>query len=282
MYVWLDALSSYPNSLGYIEDKKSKLSPYWLNSTHIVGKDILRHHAVYWPAFLMSAQLDLPKRIFAHGWWTNEGNKISKSLGNAIDPIEIVEQYGLDQIRYFLLREITFGSDGDFSTDALKSRINADLSNNLGNLCQRSLTMIIKHCDATIPTNKNLTELDKKFLSNISNALPDFMANVDNQEINIYIKKIWDIIFSANKYFNDNKPWELKDTDKENFENVLHVTAEIIKQIGVMIYPIMPDTSSKILTFFNIKTKVITLDMLNIDLTNTKINEIKPLFPRVE
>jgi methionyl-tRNA synthetase len=230
----------------------------------------------------MSAQLDLPKRIFAHGWWTNEGNKISKSLGNAIDPIEIVEQYGLDQIRYFLLREITFGNDGDFSTDALKSRVNADLSNDLGNLCQRSLTMIIKHCDATIPTNKNLSELDKKFLSNISNTLSDLTAHVDNQEINIYIKKIWDIIASANKYFNDNKPWELKGTDKENFDNVLYVTAEIIKQIGIMIYPIMPDTSSKILTFFNIKTNDITLDMLNIDLTNTKLNEIKPLFPRVE
>ena len=282
MYVWLDALSSYPNSLGYIEDKKSKLSPYWLNSTHIIGKDILRHHAVYWPAFLMSAQLDLPKRIFAHGWWTNEGNKISKSLGNTIDPIEIIEQFGLDQIRYFLLREITFGSDGDFSLEALKSRINADLSNDLGNLCQRSLTMIVKHCDATIPTNKNITELDKDILSRVSNELLELTSYVDNQEINIYIKKIWDVVASANKYFNDNKPWELKDTNKKSFDNVLYVTAEIIKQISVMIYPIMPDTSYRILSFFNINIKNVTLDMLNFDLTNTKLNEIKPLFPRIE
>ena len=282
MYVWLDALSSYPNSLGYIEDKNSKLSSYWLNSTHIVGKDILRHHAVYWPAFLMSAKLDLPKRIFAHGWWTNEGNKISKSLGNAIDPIEIIDKFGLDQIRYFLLREITFGSDGDFSIDALKSRINADLSNDLGNLCQRSLTMIVKHCDATVPSNKNVSESERKFLSKISNELSILTSHVNNQEINIYIKKLWDIIGSANKYFNDNKPWELKNTDKKNFNNVLYVTAEIIKQIGIMIYPVMPDTSIKILNFYNIKSKNISLNMLNIDLANTKINEIKPLFPRVE
>jgi methionyl-tRNA synthetase len=282
MYVWLDALSSYPNSLGYIEDKNSKLSSYWLNSTHIVGKDILRHHAVYWPAFLMSAKLDLPKRIFAHGWWTNEGNKISKSLGNAIDPIEIIDKFGLDQIRYFLLREITFGSDGDFSIDALKSRINADLSNDLGNLCQRSLTMIVKHCDATVPSNKNVSESERKFLSKISNELSILTSHVNNQEINIYIKKLWDIIGSANKYFNDNKPWELKNTDKKNFNNVLYVTAEIIKQIGIMIYPVMPDTSIKILNFYNIKSKNISLNMLNIDLANIKINEIKPLFPRVE
>ena len=282
MYVWLDALSSYPNSLGYIEDKNSKLSSYWLNSTHIVGKDILRHHAVYWPAFLMSAKLDLPKRIFAHGWWTNEGNKISKSLGNAIDPIEIIDKFGLDQIRYFLLREITFGSDGDFSIDALKSRINADLSNDLGNLCQRSLTMIVKHCDATVPSNKNVSESERKFLSKISNELSILTSHVNNQEINIYIKKLWDIIGSANKYFNDNKPWELKNTDKKNFNNVLYVTAEIIKQIGIMIYPVMPDTSIKILNFYNIKSKNISLNMLNSDLANTKISEIKPLFPRVE
>jgi len=282
MYVWLDALSSYPNSLGYILDSNSELSSYWSNSTHIVGKDILRHHAVYWPAFLMSAQLDLPKRIFAHGWWTNEGNKISKSLGNAIDPIEIIQQFGLDQIRYFLLREITFGSDGDFSIEALKSRVNADLSNDLGNLCQRSLTMIIKHCDAHIPTNKNITESDRNFLAKISLEIANLTSHVDNQEINIYIKKIWDIIASTNKYFNDNKPWELKDTNKENFDNVLYVTAEIIKQLGIIIYPIMPDTSNRILSFYNIDVKNITLDTLNYDLTGTKMNEVKPIFPRLE
>ena len=282
MYVWLDALSSYPNSLGYISNNDSELSSYWSNTTHIVGKDILRHHAVYWPAFLMSANLDLPKRIFAHGWWTNEGSKISKSSGNAIDPIEIIGQFGLDQIRYFLLREITFGSDGDFSISALKSRINADLSNDLGNLCQRSLTMIVKHCDSIVPSGSQITKSDKEFLSKISNDLIGFSSLVENQEINIYIKKIWDIVGEANKYFNDHKPWELKDSNKAVFENVLYVTADIIKQIGVMIYPIMPDTSKKILNFFLINEKNISLESLKINIENKNIDNIKPLFPRVE
>ena len=280
MYVWLDALSSYPNALDYISNEDSKLSNYWLNATHIIGKDILRHHAVYWPAFLMSAKLELPKRIYAHGWWTNEGNKISKSLGNVINPIDVIGEYGLDQIRYFLLREITFGSDGDFSIDALKSRINADLSNALGNLCQRSLTMIVKHCNSIVPSAINITANEKIFLSKITKCLPELTLLVDKQEINIYIKKIWEIVAEANKYFNDSKPWELKDTDKKNFENILYVTAEIIKQLGVMIYPLMPDTSLKILSFFTIDKNNISVELLKINIENKKIINIKPLFPR--
>ena len=282
MYVWLDALSSYPNSLGYISNNKSKLSSYWSNTVHIIGKDILRHHAVYWPAFLLSAKLELPKRIFAHGWWTNEGNKISKSLGNTIDPIEIIDQFGLDQIRYFLLREITFGSDGDFSIEALKSRINADLSNDLGNLCQRSLTMIVKHCNSVVPNSKNINDSEKIFLSKIANDLPNLSLLVDNQDINNYIKKIWDVISEANKYFNDQKPWELKDSNKKLFNNVLFVTADIIKQIAIMINPIMPETSEKILNFFYMSEDHISIDLLNKDISNSKITDIKPLFPRVE
>ena len=230
----------------------------------------------------MSANLELPKKIFAHGWWTNEGNKISKSLGNAIDPIEIIAKYGLDQIRYFLLREITFGSDGDFSLSALKSRINADLSNDLGNLCQRSLTMIVKYCDSIVPGHENINDVDKKFLSKISNDLDELSILIDNQEINIYIRKIWDIISDANKYFNDYKPWELKDSNRLAFNNVLYVTADIIKQIGVMIYPIMPNTSEKILDFFNIEIDQISFELLNTNVAKVKIDHIKPLFPRVE
>ena len=282
MYVWLDALSSYPNSLGYISNVDSNLSHYWHNTTHIVGKDILRHHAVYWPAFLMSANLELPKRIFAHGWWTNEGKKISKSLGNVINPIEIINQYGLDQIRYFVLREITFGNDGDFSISALKSRINADLSNDLGNLCQRSLTMINKHCNSRIPRGNNISDTEKKFLAKLFDLLPELSLHIDNQEINLYLKKIWDIVAETNKYFNDSKPWELKDTNKESFENILYVTAEIIKQIAIMIYPAMPQTSVKILSLFSIEEDAIKIDSLNINIENTELSNVKPLFPRVE
>ncbi len=282
MYVWLDALSSYPNSLGYISDAKSKLSSYWSNAVHIIGKDILRHHAIYWPAFLMSANLELPKRIFAHGWWTNEGNKISKSLGNTIDPVQIINQFGLDQIRYYLLREITFGSDGDFSISSLKSRINSDLSNDLGNLCQRSLTMIVKHCNSVVPSGSNIENSDKVFLSKIRNQLDELSLLVDNQEINAYIIKIWMVIADANKYFNDNKPWELKDNDVNKFKNVLFVTADIIKQIAVMINPIMPETSRNILNFFLINIDYISLDSLDINIGNNKVCNIKPLFPKVE
>ena len=282
MYVWLDALSSYPNSLGYISDIDNPLSKYWKNTTHIVGKDILRHHAVYWPAFLMSAKLELPKRIFAHGWWTNEGNKISKSLGNAINPIDIVDQYGIDQIRYFLLREITFGNDGDFSIKSLKSRINSDLSNDLGNLCQRSLTMINKHCNSRVPQPGKMNKSEEVFLSKLSNSALELSSYIENQEINLYLKKIWDIIAEANKYFNDNKPWELKDNDNGDFENILYVTADIIKQIAIMIYPAMPQTSIKILNLFSIKEDSIKIESLDMNIENIKLGNLKPLFPRVE
>ena len=282
MYVWLDALSSYPNALGYITDSTNKFSNYWYNTTHIVGKDILRHHAVYWPAFLMSAKLMLPKRVFAHGWWTNEGNKISKSLGNVIDPIEIINKYGLDQIRYFVLREITFGSDGDFSTSALKSRINADLANDLGNLCQRSLTMINKHCNSKVPSMTKISKTEKEFLSKISDIMNELSVHVENQEINIYLKKIWEIIAEANKYFNNNKPWELKNSNKEKFDNILYITADIIKQVAIMIYPVMPQTSIKILDLFSIPEDLIKIATLSKNIENTDLGVVKPLFPRIE
>ena len=283
MYVWLDALTSYPNSIGYLSDEVNELKDHWSNTIHVVGKDILRHHAVYWPAFLMAANLILPKRIFAHGWWTNEGKKISKSLGNTIDPIELIDKYGLDQLRYFLLREVPFGNDGDFSLTSFKNRINADLANDLGNLCQRSLTMIDKSFDSIIPNKKNLSPKDNELLNDNFKVIVSLNNFIRKQDITNYIKSVWDIVGFANKNFNDKKPWELKKTNEIEYKNALYVTAELIRRIAILIHPIMPDTSNKILRMLSIDYPEITLNLIESDdVSNNKVNEIKPLFPRVE
>ena len=282
MYVWLDALTCYPNSVNYLNKENGEFSSFWSNTTHIVGKDILRHHAVYWPAFLIAANLELPKRIYAHGWWTNEGNKISKSLGNVIDPVEIINEYGLDQFRYFLLREVPFGNDGDFSIRSLKNRINADLANDLGNLCQRSLTMIEKSYDSIIPEPINLPDEYNFMINNFTDRLSILNKMISLQDITGYIKNVWELISEANKFFNDKKPWDLKKNDENQYKNVLFVTANLIKQIGILIYPVMPDTSDRILEILNIKEESNFQSINNITLSGVKLNDISPLFPRIE
>tara|TARA_B100000035_G_C21015286_1_gene561502 strand:+ start:423 stop:1952 length:1530 start_codon:yes stop_codon:yes gene_type:complete len=282
MYVWLDALTSYPNSINFLTDNQDEMSSFWSNATHIVGKDILRHHAVYWPAFLIAAKLELPKRIYAHGWWTNEGNKISKSLGNVIDPVLIINEYGLDQFRYFVLREVPFGNDGDFSIKALKNRINSDLANDLGNLCQRSLTMIEKSFDSIIPSPSDLTDENINLIKNFNHRLEQLIDKISVQDITGYIKNVWELISLSNKFFNDSKPWELKKNNETEYKNVLYVTANLIKQIGILINPIMPETSEKILYMLNINDINQFHQINDIDISGIKLNEITPLFPRVD
>ena len=267
MYVWLDALTCYANGVNYLNDENDNTKDYWNNVTHIVGKDILRHHAVYWPAFLMAAELELPKKIYAHGWWTNEGQKISKSLGNTIDPIDIINDYGLDQFRYFLLREVPFGNDGDFSKSALINRINSDLVNDLGNLCQRSLSMI---------ENNKLMKMYKEIISETS-------VLVENYKLHEYIKLVWSYINETNKFFNDKKPWELFEKDIDEFSNVLGLTAESIKKIAFLINPIMPDASIRILSMLGVNDISFSLEQEELTLIGgNNLGEIKHLFTRIE
>lgn len=247
MYVWIDALTNYLTAIDYPNMDSEKFKKFWPADVHMVGKDILRFHAVYWPAFLMAADIEPPKRIFAHGWWTNEGEKISKSLGNVIDPFEIVEQYGLDQTRYFLMREVPFGNDGDFSVQSMVNRTNSDLAGGLGNLAQRSLSMIFKNCEGVMPSLDNLSTDDLTILELVDSTLDLVRVEIDNSKFNKALEVIFKLESEANIYFNDQAPWALKKTDPDKMGTVLAVTAEIVRQISLLLQPFMPDSTAKLL-----------------------------------
>jgi len=252
MYVWLDALTNYITATGWPVDGKygdaDKYAHLWPADLHMVGKDILRFHAVYWPAFLMAADLPLPKRVFAHGWWTNEGQKISKSLGNAIDPLALVDEYGLDQVRYFLLREVPFGNDGDFSSSAMIQRVNGDLANDVGNLSQRVLSMVFKNCDGVMPSQpSNPTPEDKALLDAADNMLETVRGHIDRQAFHEALRAIWQVVADANRYVDLVAPWALKKTDPARMQEVLAVLCEVIRQVAVLIQPVMPESAAKML-----------------------------------
>ena len=247
MYVWLDALTNYLTAIDYPNMDSDRFAKYWNNVTHVVGKDIIRFHAVYWPAFLMAAELPLPQQVFAHGWWTNEGQKISKSLGNVIDPYDLIEKYGLDQSRFFMLREVPFGNDGDFSHHSMVSRMNYDLANNLGNLCQRSLSMINKNCEAKIPSKGTLTDDDNALLDKIYNVIEDVRVHLDNKAFHKALESIWSVVGDCNVYMDAQAPWALRKTDFERMETVLWVMAESIRVLGLLVRPFMPESADKIL-----------------------------------
>ena len=246
MYVWLDALANYITALGY-PNTDAPAWRYWPADLHLVGKDIQRFHAVYWPAFLMAAGLKVPKRIFAHGWWTVNGSKMSKSIGNVVDPLALVRRYGLDPVRFFLLREVPFGNDGDFSEKALMARLNTELANDFGNLAQRSLSLIAKNCDGRLPAQGEPTEDDAEMLEQAS-ALVDLLRGyMDRQALHEALEEVWKVIRAANSYIDRQAPWALRKTDFFRMESVLRVLVDVVRAAATLLQPFMPDSMGRML-----------------------------------
>jgi methionyl-tRNA synthetase len=246
MYVWIDALNNYVTGCGFPDESDPRWR-YWPADVHIIGKDIVRFHTVYWPAFLMSADLPLPKRVFGHGFLFNKGEKMSKSVGNVIDPFDLADIYGVDQLRYFFMREVPFGQDGNYSHEAIVNRINADLANDLGNLAQRSLSMIAKNCDASVPQPGELTQADQDMLW-LADALPvKTRAAMKDFALHTTLAEIWAVVAEANRYFASQEPWVLRKSNPERMNTVLYVTAEVLRAVGILAQPFVPTAAGKLL-----------------------------------
>ena len=283
IYVWLDALTNYISSLKYPDTENNLYKNFWPADVHIIGKDILRFHAIYWPAFLLAAKIPLPKRVYGHGWILSGEEKMSKSKGNILDPIEIIDNYGLDPLRYYLIKEVSFGNDGSISQEKLEDCINSDLANNYGNFCQRVTTFAEKNCDSKIPNNIELNDEDKKILKNFSNNINILRSYIDEQKLNSYVDFIINSLFEANKYFNDQEPWKKKN-DKKRLNTIVYTSLELIRKISILLYPIIPYSSTKSLSVFNIKEKDFSFDSIkenNYLKSNNKISKISILFKKI-
>ena len=246
MYVWVDALTNYITGVGFPDESAANWR-YWPADVHIIGKDIIRFHAVYWPAFLMSAGIPVQKRVYAHGFLFNRGEKMSKSVGNVVDPFNLADQYGVDQMRYFFLREVPFGQDGNYNHEAIVARINADLANDLGNLAQRSLSMIAKQLGGVLPEPGEFTDNDKEILAEADAMLAASRTAMATQQIHQWLNVVWAVVAEANRYFAGEAPWALAKTDPARQKTVLYVTAEVVRQVAILTQPVMPDASSKLL-----------------------------------
>ncbi|HLX17735.1 MAG TPA: methionine--tRNA ligase [Bradyrhizobium sp.] len=251
MYVWVDALTNYITGVGF-PDENDPSWHYWPADVHIIGKDIIRFHAVYWPAFLMSAGIELPKRVYAHGFLFNRGEKMSKSVGNVVDPFNLANQYGVDQIRYFFLREVPFGQDGSYNHEAIVARINADLANDLGNLAQRSLSMIAKQFQGVLPEPSAFSDNDKAILAEADGMIALARTAMATQQIHQALNAVWAVVAEANRYFAGEAPWALAKTDPGRQRTVLYVTAEVVRQIAILAQPAMPEASTKLLDILGI------------------------------
>jgi methionyl-tRNA synthetase len=247
MYVWLDALTNYITAAGFPDVDGEMYRRFWPADLHMVGKDILRFHAVYWPAFLMAADLPPPRRVYAHGWWTNEGQKISKSLGNVIDPLKLIERYGLDPVRYFLLREIPFGNDGDFSHRAMVGRLNGDLANDLGNLAQRVLSMIARNCEGKLPEPGAFAAADEAMISAARGLHGRLSADLGRQAFHLGLEALWQVVGAANRYVDEQAPWALRKTDPKRMGTVLYVVAEVLRRLAILTQPFMPGSCGRLL-----------------------------------
>jgi methionyl-tRNA synthetase len=249
MYVWVDALTNYITAVGYPDVDSQKFRRYWPADLHVIGKDIVRFHAVYWPAFLLSAGVEVPRRIFSHGFLFNRGEKMSKSVGNVIDPFALADAYGVDQLRYFFLREVPFGQDGNYSHEAIVNRINADLANDLGNLAQRSLSMVARQLGGVLPKPGPLSGSDQEILVAADGMMHKAREAMKTQQLHQVLNAVWAVIAQANRYFAGEAPWALAKTDRVRQGTVLYITAEVLRQVAILSAPFMPASASKLLDF---------------------------------
>jgi len=284
IYVWLDALTNYISALNYPNKDDELYKKFWPASVHLIGKDILRFHAIYWPAFLLAAKITPPKKVYGHGWILSNEEKMSKSKGNILDPLEIIKQYGLDPLRYYLIKEVSFGNDGNISQERLEDCINSDLANNFGNLCQRVSAFVIKNCDSKVPEKIKFENDDIKILDEYSQNLDKLRSEIDNQNINYYIDYIVNRLFEANKYFNDQEPWKKKD-DKIRLNTIVYTTLEIVRKVTFLLYPIIPQSSLKALKIFNLEEKDVIFETIGNNeflKKGSAINKIDILFNKIE
>ena len=285
IYVWLDALTNYLSALDYPDTASDLYKKYWPADLHVIGKDILRFHAIYWPAFLMAAKLPLPKRIFGHGWILSDDKKMSKSIGNILDPIDIIKNFGIDQLRYYLIKEVSLGNDGNVSLENLKNCINNDLANNYGNLCQRVFAFLKKNCSNKIPKSDFFSDEDKILTNKLKKDVNKLSEFVNKQDLNNYIKKVIEYSFDSNKYFNDSEPWSLKKTNVKKMNSVLYSIIEQIKNISILLLPIIPISANKILDILNVKKDLRIIEEINKNLSinhDKELGNIEILFKKVE
>ena len=285
VYVWLDALTNYISALDFPDINSSLYKKFWPADVHIIGKDILRFHAVYWPAFLMAAKLPLPLKIYGHGWILSDDKKMSKSIGNILDPLEIIEKYGIDQLRYYLIKEVSLGNDGNISMENLKNCINNDLANNFGNLCQRVFSFLERNCSGKLPKFTKFEDVDLALLNNLTDKIDDLIIDMDKQDLNSYIKKVVDFSFNANKYFNDLEPWALKTNNVDRMNNIMYTIVTQIKNISILLSPIIPISSEKILDIMNIEKNdrfLKSINNKNIFDHNLQFKKTSILFKKIE